>query len=122
MVDDRNDSVGSQEPSEVSSLMIDEYDEKHDNLVVISYEDDQQHIHITEDQSVQDCHSDSSSYVSCLEMFFQEEIFPSTCSEFFEDQEHTLTEVHCEGRSESDRKSTRLNSSHLTASRMPSSA
>ena len=52
VVDDRNYSVGSQEPSEVSSLMTDEYDEKHDNMVVISYEDDQQYIQITEDQSV----------------------------------------------------------------------
>ena len=44
MVDDKNDSVGSQEPFEVSSLMIDEYNEKHDNLAVISYEDAQQYI------------------------------------------------------------------------------
>ena len=80
MVDDRNDSVGSQEPSEVSSLMIDEYNEKNDNLAIISYEDNQQYIQSTEDQSVQDCHSNSSSYVSCFEIFFQEEIFSSTCS------------------------------------------
>jgi len=40
MVDDRNDSVGFQETSEVSFLMIDECNEEHDNLAVISYEDD----------------------------------------------------------------------------------
>ena len=39
-------------------------------------------------------------------MFFQEEICSSTCSEFFEDQEHTLTKVHYEDRSESREKDT----------------
>ena len=98
MVDDRNVSFGIQEPYEVSSLMIDECDKKHDNLVAMSYEDDQQYM--------KNCHSDSSSYVSLFEMFFQEEICSPTCSEFFEDQEHTLTEVHCEERSESREKDT----------------
>ena len=32
-------------------------------------------------------------------MFFQEEICPSICSEFFEAHEHTFTEAHDEGRS-----------------------
>ena len=31
-----------------------------------------------------------SSYISCFEMFFEEEICSSTSSEFFEDQEHIL--------------------------------
>ena len=39
-------------------------------------------------------------------MFFQEEICSSVCSEFFENQEHTLTEVHYEERSESREKDT----------------
>ena len=51
MVDDRNGSVGFQESSEVSFLMIDEFNEEHDNLVVISYEDDQRYIQTVEDQS-----------------------------------------------------------------------
>ena len=34
-------------------------------------------------------------------MFFEEEIRSPACSEFFEDQEHTFSEVHYEGRSES---------------------
>ncbi|WP_267992564.1 hypothetical protein, partial [Actinobacillus pleuropneumoniae] len=32
----------------------------------------------------------SSSYVSSFEMFFEEDICSSTCSEFFEDQERAL--------------------------------
>ena len=39
-------------------------------------------------------------------MLFQEEICSSTCSEFFEDQEHTLSEAHDEGRSEFETKDT----------------
>ena len=39
-------------------------------------------------------------------MIFEEEICSSTCSEFFEDQEHTFTEVHYEGRLESKAKDT----------------
>jgi len=39
-------------------------------------------------------------------MFFQEDICLSTCSNFFEDQEHTFTEVHYEGRSKSKEKDT----------------
>ena len=59
---------------EVSFLIIDECNEEHDNLAVISYEDDLQYIQTMEDQNIQDFHSDSSSYVSCVEMFLQEEI------------------------------------------------
>jgi len=87
MVDDSNDSVGFQETFEVSFLMIDECNE---NLAVISYEDDQNYIQTSSDQIIQDSLSDSSSYVSCFEMFFEEEICSSICSEFFEDHEHTL--------------------------------
>lgn len=49
MVDDRNDSVGFQESSEVSFLLIDECNE---NLAVISYEDDLQYIQTIEDQNI----------------------------------------------------------------------
>ena len=97
---------GFQESYEVSFLMIDECNKKHDNLAIILYEDDLQYIQTTEDQNIQHCLSDYSSYVSCFEMFFQEEICSSTCSKFFEDQEHTFTELHYEGRSESKEKDT----------------
>ena len=92
MVDDRNDSAGFQESSEVSFLLIDGCNE---NLAIISYEDDLQYIQTTEDQNSQKCLSDSSdqtiqdslsnysSYVSCFEMFSQEEICSSICSVFF---------------------------------------
>lgn len=63
------------------------------------FKNDLQHIQTTEDHSIQDSISDSSSYVSCAEMLFQEEICSSTCSEFFEAYEHTFTEAHDEGRS-----------------------
>ncbi len=106
LVDGMNVSVGFQESSEVAFLMINESDECKDNLAVISYEDDLQYIHTTEDQTIQDSISDSSSYVSCFEMFFQEEIHSSTCSEFSEDQEHNHTEVHYEGKSEAKEKDT----------------
>ena len=82
LVDDRNVMFEHQESAEVSFLMIDECNE---NLAVISYEDDLQYIQATEAQNIQDCHSDFSSYVSCFEMFFQEENCSSTCPEFFED-------------------------------------
>ena len=39
-------------------------------------------------------------------MFFQEEIFSPTCSEFFEDLEHSLAEVNYENRSYLREKST----------------
>lgn len=68
MVDDRNDSVGFQETSEVSFLLIDECNE---NLAVISNEYDQNNIQTTEDQNIQDCLSNSFSYVSCFEVFFE---------------------------------------------------
>ena len=87
MVDDINDCVGFQKSFEVSFLMIDEYK---GNLVVISYEDDLQYIQTSIDQTIQDSLPDSSSYVSCFEMFFEEEICSPICSEFFEDREHTL--------------------------------
>ena len=87
MVDDINDYVGFQESFEVSFLM---FDECKDNLAVISYEDDLQYIQTSADQTIQDSLSDSSSYVSCFEMFFEEEICSPICSEFFEDQENTL--------------------------------
>ena len=77
LVDDRNVIFEYQESSEVSFLMIEECNE---NLAVISYEDDLQYIQTTEDQTIQGSLSDSSSYVSCFEMFFQEEICSSTCS------------------------------------------
>ena len=48
--------------------------------------------------------SNSSSYVSCFEVFFEEEIHSSACLEFFEDQEHIFSEVHHEGRSKSKEK------------------
>ena len=105
MVADRNVSVGFHKTSEISFLMIDECNE---NLAIISYEDDLPYIPTTKDQTIQDSISDSSSYVSCFEMLFQEEICSSTCSEFFEDQEHTLSGVHDEGRSESREKDTLL--------------
>ena len=76
-----------------------------DNLVVISYEDDLPYCQTIEDQSIQDYLSDSS-YVSCVEMLFQEEICPSICSEFFETHEHTFIEAHEEGRSEFETKDT----------------
>jgi len=90
VVDDIKDCVGFQESSEFSSLLIDECNEEHDNLAVISYEDDLQYIQTSADQTIQDSLSDSSSYVSCFEMFFEEEIFSPICSEYFEDQEHTI--------------------------------
>jgi len=90
MVDDRNVSVRFQKTSEVGFLMIDECDECNENLVVISYEDDLPYIQTLADQTIQDFLSDSSPYVSCFEMFFEEEICSPIFSEFFEDQEHTL--------------------------------
>ncbi len=44
---------------------------KDDNPAVISYTNDLQHIRTTEEQNIQDFHSDFSSYVSCAEMLFQ---------------------------------------------------
>ena len=79
--------------------MTDECDEKHENLVAMSYENDQQRIQIAEDQGIEDCHSDFSSHVSCLELLFQEGIFSPTCSEVFDDREHTLSKVHYEEKS-----------------------
>ena len=99
MVDDKNVSVGLQESSEVSFLMIDECDECNENLAVISCQDDQKYISTIADQTIMDSISDSSSYVSCFEVFFEEEIHSSACSKNFEDQEHTFSEVHYEGRS-----------------------
>ena len=78
---------------------------KDDNPAVISFEDDPPYCQTIEDQSIKDYLSDSS-YVSCAEMFFQEEIFSSICSEFFEAHEHTFTEAHDEGRSEFEAKDT----------------
>lgn len=87
MVDDINYCVGFQESFEVFFLMIDECK---DNLAVISYEDDLQYIQTSADQTIQDSLSDSSSYISCFERFFEKEICSPIFSEFFEDQEHTL--------------------------------
>lgn len=78
---------------------------KDDNPAVISFEDDLPYCQTIEDHSIQDYLSDSS-YVSCVEMFLQEEICSSTCSEFFEAYEHTFTEAHDEGRSEFETKDT----------------
>ena len=66
-----NVSFRFQEQSEVSPLMTYECDSKHDNLVAMSYEDDQQYIQIVEDQRIEDYHSDFSSHVSCFEIFFK---------------------------------------------------
>jgi len=90
MVDDRNVSVRFQKTFEVAFLMIDECDECNENMAVILYEDDLPYIQTSVDQTIQDSLSDSSSYVSCFEMFFEEEIYSSTCSEIFEDQDHTF--------------------------------
>ena len=73
-------------------------DECNANPAVLSYEDDLSYFQTVEYQNIQDYLSDSS-YVSCVEMFLQEEICSSTCSEFFEAHEHTLIEAHDEGRS-----------------------
>ena len=80
MVADRNVSVVFHETSEIYFLMIDECNE---NLAVIPYEDDLQYIQTAEDHTIQDSLSTFSSYVSCFEMFFEKDIFSSTCSEFF---------------------------------------
>ena len=79
-LNDRNVSFEVYEQSEFFPLMTDEFDEKHDNLVAMSYEYDQQFIQIAEDQGIEDCHSYFSSHVSCLEFLFQEEIYSPTCS------------------------------------------
>ena len=106
VVNDINDHLVLQGPSEISFLMIEECNKELDHLVVISYEDDLHRIHTIEEQNIQDSISDSSSYVSCFEMLFQEEICSSTSSEFFEDQEHTFSEAHDEGISEFEAKDT----------------
>ena len=93
-----NDNIVLQGSSEFSSLMIDECNKEHENLAIISYTNDLQHIHTTEQQNIQDFHSYFFSYVSCAEILFQEEICPSICLEFFEAQEHTLSKAHDEGR------------------------
>ena len=97
-------SVGFQESSEVAFLMIDECDECNEKRAIVSYEDDLPYIQTTEDQNIQDSIFDTSSYVSCFEMFFEEEISSFTGSECFEDQEHI--EVHHEERSTSQEKDT----------------
>ena len=73
--------------------------EQYEFFPLMSYEDDQQCIQIAEDQGIEDCHSDFSSHVSCLEFLFQEEICSPTCLELFDNQEHTLYKVHYEERS-----------------------
>ena len=85
---------------------IDECNMEYDNLAIISYTNDLQCIHTTKNQNIQDFHLDSSSYVSCDEMFLQEEICSSIYSVFFEAHEHTLTKAHDEGRSEFETKDT----------------
>ena len=100
MVDDRDIMFEHQESAEVSFLMID-----NENPTVLSYEDDLSYFQSTKDQNIPDCLS-FSSYVSCVEMFSQEEICSSTCSEFLEAQEHTFTEVHDKDRSEAGEKDT----------------
>lgn len=77
LVDEGNVIFEYQEPSEVYFLMIDELNEAHHNQVVLSYEE--KYIQTVEDQRNQNCHSESSSYVSCLEMFSEEEINSSAC-------------------------------------------
>jgi len=95
VVNDRSVSFEFQELYKVFPRITNECDKKHDNLVVISYEDDQQCIHITEDRGIEDCHSNFSSHISCFELLFQEEICSHICSKNFEDCEHTLVEVPC---------------------------
>lgn len=67
MIADRNVNVRFHEIPEIYFLMIVECNE---NLAVISYENDIPYIQTTKDQTIQDSISDSSSYVSCVEMFF----------------------------------------------------
>ena len=55
MVDDRDIMFEHRESPKVAFLMIDECNEEHDNLTVISYEDDLQYIHTVEDQNIPDC-------------------------------------------------------------------
>lgn len=71
VVNDRSVSFEFQELSEVFPRMTDECDKKHDNLVAMSYEDDQKCIQIAEDQGIEDCHLDFSSHISYFEMLFQ---------------------------------------------------
>jgi len=59
-------------------------------MAVISCQDDHKCIQTIVDQTIMDPISYSSSYVSCFETFFEEEICSSPCSEFFEDQERAL--------------------------------
>lgn len=99
MVDDKNVSVVFKESSEVVFPMIDECDECNENLAIISCQDDQKYVQTIADQIIMDSISYSSSYVSCFEVFFEEEIHSSTCLDIFEDQEHTFSEVHYQGRS-----------------------
>lgn len=87
MIDEQNVMLEFHETSEVSFLVINECNE---NLAIISNEDNLQDVQTTEDQTIHDVISDSSSYFSCFEMFFETESFSSTCSEFFKDQEHTI--------------------------------
>ena len=71
-INDRNVSFEVYEQSEFFPLITNACDEKHDNLVAMSYEDDQKYIQIVEDQGIKDCHSYFSSHVSCFEFLFQE--------------------------------------------------
>ena len=62
VVNDINVSFEVCEQSEVFPLMTDECDKKHNNLVSMSYEDDQQCFQISEDREIKDCHSGFSCY------------------------------------------------------------
>jgi len=73
LVNDRSVSFEFQEIYEVFPHMTDECDKKHDNLVAMSYEDDQQCIQILEEQGIEDCHSYFFSHISCFELLFQED-------------------------------------------------
>jgi len=73
VVNDRSVSFEFQELSVVFPRMNDECDKKHDNLVSMSYEDDQQCIQISKDQGIEDYHSNFSSHISCFELLFQED-------------------------------------------------
>ena len=83
MVDDRNVIVRFKKHLKLAFLMIDECDECNESMAIISYEDDLPYIQTSEDQTIKDSISYSSSYVSCFEMFFEKEICSSTCSEIF---------------------------------------
>ena len=67
MVNDRSVSFEFQELSELFPRMTDECN---DNLIAMSYEDDQRCFQISEDQGIEDCHSG----FSCFSCYFKKTI------------------------------------------------